>query len=333
MLDIVFFDEGLVRLPIHFNTKVHSLVGEDYIIAIEAFTNSLEELNKRLFEGQLDLELRVITNEDGSIKAVTGVIFKGFKKTANFTMKTATVLGVCAALIEFTETDTFKGFVEGVSGYKIDHYNKAKELGSLGRDVAEFVHDILVGIYTMENDELERVIPNNLNLDKIIKSKSDFYTMCINNEEIRGVGFDDSERFPVKRDRFAYYTSKDLIRDVESEFIPCEVIIVSPVDTQHKAKWHVKDILNNASIKAFMEDESFKLAFLGGRYPVKQTSEDDRLTILLEYKKQEKNGVIEIKEVSIHTVYSFNDVEIKAMPTNIKDLLISRDSRPMDELW
>lgn len=64
----------------------------------------------------------------------------------------------------------------------------------------------------------------------------------------------------------------------------------------------------------YMRDDSFKQAFLNGRYPLKQSKQDDRVIVMLEYKKQEKNGEVEQKEVCVHTVYSFNDTEIVPLP-------------------
>lgn len=84
-----------------------------------------------------------------------------------------------------------------------------------------------------------------------------------------------------------------------------------------------------------MRDENFKKDFLSGKYPLKESNNDDRMTVLVEYKRQEKNGEIVSKEVCINTVFSFNDIEITPMPTDQSSgVKFSRaDIVPMEKFW
>jgi len=318
-LDVIL-PEKSIRLPIHFDVSEHFLLGDDYVVALNSFIVCLNELNKRAFNGKLVCELRVLTNEEGSIKAVTGIVVRSIKGVSQALTVPLAIYG----LITGTETDTFKGLVHGLTGYEINHYATADKIGVM-------LHDMIVGIYTTENIKLERSIPAEINLDKAIKAKSDFYAMCMQNLRIHAVGFDDSESFPIKRNRFIYHTSKDKLRPVESDFVLYDTIVISPVDVDKEIKWELQDKKTKSAIKAYMRDDAFKKSFLNGRYPLKESNADDQMKVLVEYKKQEKNGDVETKEVSIHTVYSFNDTKIAAVPRNLKTSQV--DARPMDKMW
>jgi hypothetical protein len=321
-LDVIL-QEKVVRLPLHFDVQEHFLLGADYVVAVNSLITCLNELNKRAFDGKLICELRVLTNEEGSIKAVTGVFVKGIrgvKKTA----QAMTVPLAMYGLIAGTETDTFRGLVHGLTGYEINHYATADKVGVL-------LHDMLVGIFTTETAQLEKAIPTEINLDKALKAKSEFYAMCMQNQRVDGVGFDDKEEFPIKRNRFIYHTSKDKIRPTESDFVLYDTIIISPVDVDKDIKWELQDKKTKSAIKAHMRDDAFKKSFLSGHYPLKASNADDQMKVLVEYQKQEKNGEIETKEVSIHTVYSFNNTEITPVPRSVK--ISQVDARPMDKMW
>ena len=84
-----------------------------------------------------------------------------------------------------------------------------------------------------------------------------------------------------------------------------------------------------------MRDDAFKKSFLNGKHPLKQSQNDDHMTVLVEYKKQEKNGEVEIKEVSINTVYSFNDIEIMSIPAKLPPniVFVRLPETPMDKIW
>jgi len=307
----------IARLPIHLNVPANHISAADYVVAVKSLETTIREFNKRIFGGSLEYEFLVLPTEEGSFKGVTGVIVKGVAKVVAVTF-------VITEIISFSETDTFKGLVKGLTGYELAHYKAAEGVG-------HFLRDMTKGIFTTENDNLERLIPGNLNLDKVFHAKAEFYSMCIANHELTSVGFEDSEHFPIKRASFAQHISRDKIRSAPSDFVLYrDTIIVSPVDTDMNRVWRLQDVTTKNIISAYMRDEEFKKGFLNGKYPLKKSSEDDRITVLVEYKKQEKNGEIEQKEASINTVYSFNDTQIAAIPDDIISKIKRADISQMD---
>lgn len=296
---------------VHFDVKDHYIKIENHVSAISATNVIIGELNKRLFGGKLEYELLVFPCQSGSLKTILGIV-------------AVTWIG-----IQITETKAYTGFVEGLTGYKWDNYVIAKDVGS-------FLGDMTKGFFTIETSELERIIPSEINLDKAIKSKSEFYKECISNGEVMAMGFDDSNKFPIIRNQFACHVMpRDKIRVLPSEFIIIEATIITSVNVDKDVQWKIRDNLTNQEINAHMKDLKFKSRFLNGKRPLKELPEDDIIQLLLEYKKQEKNGEVEIKEKSIDTVYSFNGEELESIPDNLlKNIKFKSDSKlPMDGLW
>ncbi len=314
--------EKSARLPIHIQVPTHFLLAKEQVVAVNSLIVCLEEVNKRLFENRIHCELIVLPDEEGTHKTVTKIVVKG----VGYITAGALTLSAIGGMISFTETDSFKGFVHGVTGKEIKHYETSKEIG-------ELLHDIIVGLYTTENEQLEESIPPEINLDKAIKAKSDFYEMCLDNPQIAAVGFDDSENFPVQRGQFPYHTSKDRSRKLQSEFKLFDTIIVSPVTIDKDAKWELQDVHSKISIKAYLRDEDFRNEFLSGDHPLKTLNTDDRMKVLIEYEREEKNGEIKYKNTYIKKVYELNDEVFAEIPDIIQPPDDSKDERPMDSLW
>lgn len=315
----------IARLPIHFDVTAHYLTAADYLVAVKSFKTVLEDFNKRIFDGAIEYEFLVLPAEEGTFKGVCGIIVKGVKGTA----KTVLTVGAVGGVIGLADSSILNDFTKELTGKTIQEVH-------IGKELAVFLRDMTTGFYSTASDTLERIIPHDLNLDKALFAKTEFYKMCIDNHEIPAIGFDDTENFPIKRSAFAQHISKDKTRSVPSEFILYHnAIVVSPIDIDIDRVWGLKDSATKNTINAHMRDESFKKDFLSGKYPLKQTNKDDRMTVLVEYKRQEKNGEIVSKEICINTVYSFNDTEITPMPTNQSSgVKFSRvDVVPMEKLW
>jgi len=312
------------RLPLHFKTEDHHFPANDYITSIQSINTTLYELNRRLFKGNLDCELFIHPNEEGSFKGITSVIVKGAKKAGKGFLITSTAL---ATLITIAEADSTKRFLRGLTDKEIHIEEYAEEF-------AEALRDVIKQIYITKNTDLEKKIDNNINLDKVIKAKSDFYKMCFKNPEIKAVGFEDDE-FNVERRNFLEHISNDKIRPLDSLYRVYDAIIISPVDVDKKIRWELQDVVTKHIIKAFMGDEKFKESFLNGDFPLKETKDDDILKILVEYKRELKNGEIEISDILIETVFSFNDKEITPLDANLPEgteFIIARKT-PMDNIW
>ncbi len=281
------------KLFIHYKVDDHFIPMSDFLTASNSVKIIADDLNKKFFNGQLRYQLVIIPPEDGTFLKAIG--FMALTLIAN------------AAVVTIA-SDYMLGVFEEITEHKPSDYGK-KHVRAL--------RDLTKGFISKDVEKLGKCIPYELNLDKAFKAKTDLYTSCQNNKQIKAIGFDNSNNFPITRDQFTNHLSKDRIRPLESEFYIADVVLVSPVDIPKDNKWVFQDKVTKERITAYMRDEKFKQDYLSGKYPAKLTEKDDILKVLIEYKKQEKNGVIETKEVCVNTVFSFNDIDITPIPSDL----------------
>ncbi len=307
------------KIFIHFDVKDHHIRYDSHLAALEASNVIIHEINKRLFKDQINCEILILPGESGTFLI----------KLAICTKFIVIGLGGLGAVLSVTESQAFKGFVKGLTGKEWDNYK-------IGEDIGLFFRDATKGIFLAEKDKLEKIIPPEINLDKAIKFKSEFYKKCIENEEVKGLGFEDDNNFPIQRSNFLKHVSlEDKIREVPSDFSIIDATIISPVNVDKNYKWKIQNNKNGEVISAYMNDLDFKSRLLSGRSPLKQSSKADVIKILLEQKKHERNGEVENKEKSINTIFDFNDEQIKQVPSNLMEEIAQKSEKklPMDELW
>ena len=205
-----------------------------------------------------------------------------------------------------------------------------------GEKGTEALKDMVVGFFEKEVEELETCIPRKTNLDKSYKAKSEFYLSCNKNNNIRGIGFNRSNSFPIRKSRFKNHVSKDRVRALNSDYIIYDTIVTSPVIEDKDYVWDLEDCVTGNKISAKMRDFSFKSGVLSGKYPFKNDgSNSDRLQVLIEYKKQEKNGEVEKKGTFIESVYRFNEEEVAEVPDDLpKGTKFQMATKaPMEDFW
>ena len=301
--------EDLVKLFIHYDVENHFIPMSDFLTASLSAEKIIADLNNQFYDGKLKYKLVIIPPEEGT-----------FLKSIGFWVVIGTTVAAPIA------QDYVLGAFEGIAKHPPSYYAQRH---------IQALKDLATGFFSMEVDELEKCIPHHINLDRAFKAKSDFYISCQNNNLIKGIGFDNTKHFPVRHEHFKQHISKDRIRAVDSDFSIYEAILVSPVTIDKDIKWELQDRVTKTKISAYMRDDGFKTGLLSGKYPVKQSKENDILKILVEYKRQERNGDIETKEICIDTVYSFNGIEITPIPTELpkgtKFKIIT--ATPMDNLW
>jgi hypothetical protein len=301
--------DDLVKLFIHYNVDDHFIPMSDFLTASVSAEKIITDLNNQFYGGKLKYQLVITPPEDGT-----------FLKSLGFWV----VVG--ATIVSPIAEDYVLGAFKEITKHPPSHY---------GQQHIKALRDLAMGFFSMEVEQLERCMPHHMNLDRAFKAKSDFYTSCQSNNLIKGVGFDDTKSFPIQREHFKNHISKDRIRAVDSDFYIYEAILVSPVTIDKDIKWELQDRVTKTKISAYMRDDSFKTGLLNGKYPVKQSKENDILTVQVEYKKQERNGEIVTKEVCIDTVYDFNEIEITKIPQNLlKGKKIQKHNEtPMDKIW
>lgn len=287
------------RILFHFDTDKNYLSVNDFIITATSLQKVSNELVHKCF-ANAQYELSVCAAEDGSFKDwFIGVLMGG--------------------ILVGGASDYVSGFIKGITGKNPSEY---------GENHGELVKDMIVGFYSQDTEQLK--VPQEMNLDIAIKAKSDFYTMCSKNTDIKGIGFTNDNNFIIKRPDLPRYISQDIIREIPDTLVLQELIIYKPVNIPSDNQWSFKDNKTKQNLNANISDEEFKNGFLLGQYPLKSTRNNDIIVALVRYERQMINGEEKIIGKKIDTVFKFNDTEIKPIP---KQLLFNLPhlSQPQDE--
>ncbi len=283
----------------------HFIPAEDYKIFIDSIERILADINTNLLNGHAKYKLCIVANKEGGFWSTVGL-----------------VVGLVGGGIAILESDLMHGFYTGLMGHD---YN----VREVSENVGAFMRDITVGVFSKNAAELATVIPKELNFDRAIDAKNKFYRMCAISPDIIGVSFSDSADPEIKKKDFIDYISPDINTNLPAEQFVDVVTIVKSVNVKSDAKWSVKigDSAKSKSVEIL--DEEFKKEFLAGKYAIKQTEQDDRMTVLLEKKKKYVNGYEQDGGVAIVKVYKFNDTQILPIPSDI----VHKTRRPTIDLF
>lgn len=271
------------KILFHFDTEKNCLPINDFITTATSLQKVSNELVRMCFTNA-KYELSIGAAESGSFKdwfigVLMGGIFVG-----------------CA-------NDYINGFIKGITG---------KDPTEYGENHGNLIKDMIIGFYSQDTEQLK--VPQEMNLDIAIKAKSDFYTMCSNNKDIKGIGFTNDNHFIIKRPDLPRYISQDIIRNIPDTLVLQELTIYKPVNIPSDNQWSFKDNRTKQNINAHITDEEFKNNFLNGQYPLKSTQNNDIIVALVRYERQMVNGEEKITGRKIDTVFKFNDMVIKPIP-------------------
>lgn len=278
-------------LYIHFNKPQHFLTIDEFIKTSTSIQKVSKAFIQTVSNEQNKFEIVVLPPEEGS-----------------FLTKFAYSCAALGGLASFLDTDISQKFIKGLTGNEPSYY--AENAGKL-------IRDSVINIMEKENDELDKIIPSSINIDAALKSKSDFYKMCVDNHDIKAIGFDDKDDFPIKRNTFYKHITEDIVRPLPPELVLQKLIIHKPVNTKNDAKWTFIDKSNRGSLVAGIEDSQFKRDFLNGRHPLKRTNKDDEILAMVQYDRVLINGEEKYKDRNIVDIYEFNNEKLKKAPENI----------------
>lgn len=274
------------RILFHFDTEKNCLPINDFIITANSFQKVSNELLQKCFD-KAQYEFAVYPAESGSFKEWLAISLIG------------------GMLINST-SEFVGGFIKGLTGKTISEYGEA---------TGQLIKDMIVGFYAQDVEQLK--IPQEMNLDIAIKAKSDFYTMCSNNFDIKGIGFTNDNNFIIKRQDLPRYISQDIIRKIPDTLVLQELIIYKPVNIPSDNQWSFKDNKTKQNLNANITDDEFKNNFLLGQYPLKSSRDNDVIVALVRYERQMVNGEEKVVGKKINTVFKFNDTVIKPIPKQL----------------
>lgn len=254
--------EGSDTLYFHFDVKGHALKLETFIQTAESARRVIEALDRTFFGGTLEYEIVVVPPDEGSFLSKLA-LWVGGGATAVFT---------------FVNTDTGAAFVEGLTGHAPSYW--AEEAGkgtrSLLVSAAEFVSpdadpeeeeikrsedeaacresaritvELTRAILESSPERLQKVGMEFGELHEALAARAEFYLACIEDQEVRRIGFTPDEDFPIPRSSFPARAIKPDRKEKE-ELDPDWIIAVESIfvtspnwdeDDQRSRQWKGKD--------------------------------------------------------------------------------------------
>ena len=264
------FDGRSDRLYIHFDVSDHFLKLDTFIKTAESARKVIDALDETFFNGSLEYELIVLPPAEGTFLSKLAIW----------------VSGGTAAVFGFLNTDVGSAYVEGLTGRKpaewaqsfgedhrarIDAFRaetEAPENDETGFDVIEGTADALPisvdeackeaaqlvvamarGVLEKGPDELDRVGMEFGALPDAVDARAEFYAACIEDRDVKRVGFTPENDFPIPRNSFPERAQKPARKPKDEEpqewIVSIESIYVTSPnwdkEDQKARQWKGKD--------------------------------------------------------------------------------------------
>lgn len=266
-------------------------------LSVPSFNQLVSSLNvvtsnvsKAFLGEQSKCSIYILPSEEGSFKSKFCIFITGAIAT--------TVLG-----------NLGDGILEGFTGHDSKYY---------GKKTAELVRDVTIGIFSTTKDELNNILPDEINLDEAIEAKSKFYMTIINDNNVKSLGFSDTDKYKIKKSEMGYYISPDRIREVDNDIQYSKLKIIKPVLIKSHQAWTLRDENKTKNDEYKVLDDDFTEKVWDGKNPLKVTAETDTILARVEFVKEMRNGKVITKETNITDVYQFNGKQLKELPDDFE---------------
>lgn len=259
--ELISPEDGAIEvLPIHFDVSAHFIPLRTFIDTASHAEEIVASLNAEWFAGELEYEVVVIPPKPGSFLIGLGIA----------------VVAVTAASWKFLHSDVGKAFVRGLTGEEPEHWGevagkKIRErlsresdpeiappretspsdpiaVSDPGLQQETVVQNaststILVkstkSILVKEVTELRRIGVDPQRFRETFEARNEFYQACWQERELRAIGFDETNHFPIDRKDFARLQVQLEPRELEADIEPSTVEITSVTVTS--PNWDRRD--------------------------------------------------------------------------------------------
>ena len=129
---------------------------------------------------------------------------------------------------------------------------------------AKIVVEVTKAFLQKDNTEMEKIGIRVSNFRDAYQARNDFYQKCLDDRNVQGVGFDDTDNFPINRSDFVALYVNLPPKEAESDDEPWQVSVetlsvTSPnwdQSDQAKRQWKGKDLQGKERLFV-VEDEGF----------------------------------------------------------------------------
>lgn len=235
------FERQSDRLFIHFGVDDHFLNLDTFIRTADSARRIIEAFDSTFFQGSLEYELIVLPPEPGTFLSSLGLWIGG---------------GVAAAFA-FIDSDIGSAYIEALTGKPPTYW--AAEAGETSREFIESLSDVgqeaderaacrasarvvvamTRGVLEKETDQLATIGMELGELPAALDARADFYLACIEDSDVKRIGFTPEDDFPIPRSSFPERAQRPERKEKDDDSLPWEVSIESIYVTS--PNWDQKD--------------------------------------------------------------------------------------------
>ncbi|MGP0566704.1 MULTISPECIES: hypothetical protein [unclassified Nitrospina] len=267
--------EEMEFIPFHFDVPDHSLPLYQFIDTAKNTQSIIDNFNQEFFEGKVKYQIYVVTPREGGLIEILGIL-----------------VSVPGSVLAFLSTEIGKAFTKGLTGQEpifwaerfgknIKEYFLQKIKGSSDKEkgdeeiapldgkeeqkfAALIIVQIIIGFLKKEPEILE---PLGLSKEKFwpaYRAKNNIYQGCIDNPEVKGLGFDTTHTFPITRKEFPRYIvevppeieTEEAVPDRKWVVDTPHITVYSPSWKRESRGWRA-DTRNYQDVVFSIEDENF----------------------------------------------------------------------------
>ncbi len=323
--------EEMALIPFHFDMPDHSLPLNQFIDTAKSTQAIIDNFNKEFFENKVKYKIHVLTPKEGGLIEILGIGVAGY---------------VAKKFWEFLESDIGKAYIKGLTGEEPVHWaekagKKTNEFlsdesgGSLEivkqgdkakpqtptkeekKAVSIIVVQITLGFLQKEPEELRKLGLSKEKFRAAYHARNKIYQECIDNREVKGLGFDTTHNFCIKRNEFPKYIVDVPYDEEEKEenkedhkwvVDTLHITVNSPNWKRDGRKW-LADTNKHKDIAFSLEDEDF-----WGHVEIKDIQPNIKDNMKVQWAYQEGSG--KPTGVRVLRVLSYNGTKISGRLTD-----------------
>lgn len=276
----------------HLANNKHEIPVSQSIATEQSLNTIIQELNKHLFNNQIEIHLVVLPAEEWSHRKKFGVwiyIATGFVLSQMFPY-------------------TLNGVIKGITWKEWWDYVEAWTIQ---------IKDFVLWFIEKDNRDLVDIWVKPQQFYKAYEAKNKFYQSALSNDDVLWVGFNNSEHFPVKTWDF-YYRIYDL-KEINTWLEPIDkyhkLIVVSAINTKEDKDlaWQVKDPKIKKRFSVYMKDDDFYEFFLDNPMYI-----SSMLVKVRYHLTRDNNEHITIERKEVIRVYHYNSKIFFPIPKDAK---------------
>lgn len=252
----------------HFDVDDHHLKLSTFVSTAEKVRSVIEALDEVFFFNVVEYDILLLPPSEGGFLSRLAIVVSG-GVTAIFAFLNSDVgAAYVKGLTEKSPAEWAEDFGEShrqellkhsqyteddiseeeraVNGQR--HFLHTRDDIESCKNSAQILSALAQGVFEKSNEELKDLGLGSTNFSKLTSARADFYAVCMNDRDIRGIGFSEGHDFPIPRNQF-FERSSFAWRDeddIEPDwYVGIEnIFVTSPnwdVDDQKSRQWKGKD--------------------------------------------------------------------------------------------